>query len=130
MATILNKIPLLDTYDNYFKLQLTENIKEITFGQNEYIIREGDEATAFYIILEGSVEVLKSYEDDKKKGNLRVRDLKEYTHFGEVGILSHCKRTMSVRVTSHTCNLAKMTKEAFSRIVFSIESNLRKDYDK
>ena len=32
LASSLNNIPILDIYDNFFKLQLTENIKEITFG--------------------------------------------------------------------------------------------------
>lgn len=57
-----------------------------------------------------------------------MRDIKERDHFGELGILSHRCRSMSVRVTTHTCTVAQFNKEAFQKIVFSIESKLNKDY--
>lgn len=68
LAKKLNKIPMLNIYDNYFKLWLTENIKEITYKHKDFIVREGDDAESFYIILDGEVECLKHYEDDEKKG--------------------------------------------------------------
>lgn len=57
-----------------------------------------------------------------------MRDLYQRDHFGELGILTHRKRSMSVRVTSPTCTLAKLNKEGFQRIIFSIESKLNKDF--
>lgn len=108
---------------------MTENLKEVVYGQNEFIIEEGEESKSFYIILDGTCECLKYYEDDQKKGYLRVRELKTRDHFGEVGILNHQPRSMSIRVTSHKCKLVKMSKEIFSRLVFSIETKLNKEYN-
>lgn len=113
LAKKLNKIPMLNIYDNYFKLQLAENIKEVTYKHQDFIIHEGDESASFNIILDGEVECLKYYEDDEKKGYIWVRDIKETDHFGELGILSHKCRSMSVRVTTHTCTVAQLNKEAF-----------------
>lgn len=53
LAKKLNKIPFLKIYDNYFKLQLTQNIKEVTYKHNDFIINEGEDSNSFYIILEG-----------------------------------------------------------------------------
>ena len=108
--------------DDFFKLQLTDSIKVVNYGQNECIFREGDDPDAFYMILDGSVECLKFYEDDKKMGYIRVRDLRASDHFGEVGIMNHNLRSMTARVTSHSCTLAMMTKEIFKRKVFLIEN--------
>lgn len=130
LAAALNKIPLFDMYDNFFKLQLTENIKEVTYEQNEFIINEGEDSHAFYIILEGAVECLKYYEDEQKKGNIRVRDLRQHEHFGEVGVLENKKRSMSVRATTRQCTLVKFPKEILSRMIFSIEGKLKRDYSR
>lgn len=89
LAGSLNRVPIFDMYDDFFKLQLTDSIKIVNFTQNECIFREGDEADAFYIILDGSIECLKYYEDDRKMGYIRVRDLRTGDHFGEVGILTN-----------------------------------------
>ena len=63
MAKTLDTIPILCLYDMFFKLQLADHIKEVVLNRDDFVIREGDEAKSFYIILDGTVEVLKSYED-------------------------------------------------------------------
>ena len=40
----------------------------------------------------------------------RLRVLKENSHFGEVGLIYNCKRTMSVEIMKYSV-LAKLTKE-------------------
>lgn len=119
---------MLRNYDNYFKLQLAQDIREVTYKHDDFIFHEGEESSTFFIVLDGEVECLKHYEDDEKQGFIRVRDIKQSDHFGELGILSHRPRSMSIRVITKTCTVAQFSKEAFSRIVFQIEQNLNKDY--
>lgn len=76
LARKLNKIPMLNIYDAYFKLQLAESIKEVTYKYQDFIIHEGEDSASFFIILSGEVECLKYYEDDEKKGYIRVRNIR------------------------------------------------------
>lgn len=59
-----------------------------------------------------------------------MRSLKKGEHFGELALINNEKRSLSIRVNSPSCKLLKLDRETFSRILGSIEQNLRKDYDK
>jgi CRP-like cAMP-binding protein len=61
------------------------------------IIRQGDEADQFFIILEGLVEVYKTLPDGRKVHIARLRD---GNYFGEIGIMENRKRMASVRALS------------------------------
>jgi CRP-like cAMP-binding protein len=61
------------------------------------IIRQGDEANQFFIILEGLVEVYKTLPDGRKVHIARLRD---GNYFGEIGIMENRKRMASVRALS------------------------------
>lgn len=65
----------------------------LTFQPGEVIIKQGDPPNRFYILVQGSVEIL--HED--LQGNTRtvdVRDAGEY--FGEIGLLHNSPRTATV----------------------------------
>lgn len=129
LANSLNRVTILNMYDDFFKIQLADSLKVETYGQNQCLFREGDQPDAYYMILEGSIECLKYYEDDKKSGYIRVRDLRTGDHFGEVALMTKSLRSMTTRVTSATCTVAVMTKEVFFKKIFLIEGQLKKDYN-
>ncbi len=58
------------------------------------IVREGDSADAFYVLLSGRVEVTAKGEDQRPH-RLRVMDAESY--FGEIGLIERMPRTATVR---------------------------------
>ena len=88
------------------------------------IITEGEEGDYFYIIEEGTVDCLKQQGEHFQF----VRTLESGCHFGELALIRDTKRTLSVRVTSNSCKVLALNREAFTRILGSIEKYLKKDY--
>jgi cAMP-dependent protein kinase regulator len=74
------------------------------------IIRQGDEADQFFIILEGLVEVYKTLPDGRKVHIARLRD---GNYFGEIGIMENRKRMASVRALSDV-RVVVFDRETFS----------------
>jgi CRP-like cAMP-binding protein len=68
------------------------------FGSGEYIIRQGESATALYILLRGRVLV-----ERERDGTVEVlRELGPYAFFGEVALLEDSERTASVKALDET----------------------------
>eukprot|EP00924_Labyrinthula_sp_SR-Ha-C_P006231 maker-scaffold_31-snap-gene-0.46-mRNA-1 protein AED:0.36 eAED:0.36 QI:0/0/0/1/0/0/4/0/770 len=80
------------------------------FRAGEYIIRQGEEATKFYVLREGEVEVLKAMTIQQIK-TLKVGDF-----FGEMGLLSNCRRVANIRCLVD-CECFVLTKEDFNALV-------------
>ena len=116
-----------ETLDRFQKLKLVDGLKEIEVEPGDVIIREGDQGEEFYIIEEGEVECLKLHEVSGKLGFMKVRTLESGSHFGELALINNEKRSLSVRAKSK-CKLLRLDREAFTRILGSIEKNLAKDY--
>ena len=58
---------------------------------------EGDEGEEFYIIESGSCDCLKLHENKGRKGFVVVRTLKAGDHFGEIALIRHEPRSLTVR---------------------------------
>jgi CRP-like cAMP-binding protein len=61
-----------------------------------------------------------------------IRVLTEFLEpkiFGELALINNEPRSLSIRVKSDTCKLLKLDRDAFTRILGSIEQHLKKDYD-
>lgn len=60
-----------------------------------------------------------------------MRSLKTGDHFGELALINNQKRSLSIQTSSENgCKLMTLDREAFERILGSIEMHLKKDYDK
>ena len=57
--TFLGKVKLLQTMDSYERSKLSDAFKEENFKEGEYIIKEGEEGTKFYMIEEGEAKATK-----------------------------------------------------------------------
>ena len=106
-----------------------DGLQTITLLKNDFVIKEGDDGDDFYIIESGQVDCLKLYSIRNKSGLVRVRTLGQSEHFGELALLNNMKRSLSIRVRSDKCVLLRLDRDTFTRILGSIEKNLKKDYD-
>lgn len=129
----MEKDILLLQETDLFKNLTSEQIKtllsicrKVKFRENEIIMREGDMGDSLYVILEGTVEVIKSLvisdvneEDDREAVKNKVFtkiDEKSHAVFGEIALLEECRRTATIRANTD-CILYEIRKNDFLQLV-------------
>lgn len=84
-----------------FDTSLLENVATqptvLTYAAGETIVRQGDRANKFYVILEGNIEILSEAPHQQPK---LLRQMSRGEYFGEIGLLQGGKRTATVRVAA------------------------------
>ena len=94
--------------------------RTITFSEDEIIMNEGETGDRMYIILEGTVEVIKKLVMDGVEDEGTVERNKIFTRldagqhavFGEIALLEELSRTATVRAVTH-CTLYEIRKADF-----------------
>jgi len=56
---VLSKVEILQSMDTYEKTQICDGLKEQHFPAGEFIIKEGDEGSRFYIVFKGALVAYK-----------------------------------------------------------------------
>ncbi len=108
----LHSVPLFSSLKPEVLYELSQETKKVTFQDGSPIIRQGDDGDAFYIITEGSAEVI----IDKHGTHSSLAHLKEGDYIGEVSIVSHTKRTATVTAMGDVQTL-RLSAEAFERML-------------
>lgn len=121
---VIKALPLFKGLDsstiNLFASRMTKE----TFKKGEDIIKQGDEGDKFYIILEGSVNVHVT-RDDNKDHNVAVLGHGEY--FGEIALFKNIPRTASVTADTEKVLVISLQKKDFIKAIDSqsaLETNL------
>lgn len=57
-----------------------------------------------------------------------VRVLKREDHFGELALINDAPRSLGIRVHSETCQLLKLDRQTFTRLLGDIKKHLKLDY--
>ena len=87
----------------------------LTFPPGTTIIRQGDQADAFYLVTEGMVEVLRQQADGSP---VRLATLAPGDYFGEIGLLTNSPRNATVRVVpERAATVLALSADAFRRVV-------------
>jgi len=95
--------------------QIVSAVKPVTYAAGALIIREGDTAEEFFVVLEGQVEVVKELHAPDEK-QIVLSQLGPGAYFGEIGLLRGIKRTASVRAATDVTVLV-LNRETFITIV-------------
>ena len=77
------------------------------------MIQQGDPGDKFYILVRGTVEVLKAGPDGTEQ---RIRVLEDGDFFGEIALLKDTPRTASVRTLSQ-CVFLTLQREQFTSLL-------------
>lgn len=84
----LEEIPLFKSLSPRERRELAQRIDEIDLGEGESLVRQGEFAYEFFVLLEGRAEVVRDGE--------RVAGLGPGDFLGEMGIVGHTVRNASV----------------------------------
>lgn len=91
-----------------------DGFQKLTFKAGEYIVREGEEGDAFYLLRRGEVEVIKD-----SLGGKVVNRLTKGQFFGELALLTGEPRAASVRASSEV-DAYRLSKEDFDKIITGV----------
>ena len=86
---------------------------QVIFSENEIIMKEGNSGDAMYIILDGSVEVVKSLVIFT-----RLDGKHNHAVFGEIALLEELKRTATIKAITN-CVLYEIKKDDFLKLAES-----------
>ncbi|GAQ84595.1 hypothetical protein KFL_001960120 [Klebsormidium nitens] len=91
-GAFLASVPLLKDMEPYDRLKLCDALKEQQFQDNELIIQEGEDGARMYIVTEGEVVIVKSFDS---KQPVQVAVIKPGGFFGERSIVKSERRAAS-----------------------------------
>ncbi len=93
----LPEIPLFSELDRDVFIEVMDKMKLKRYKPGALLIREGDDAHAFYIVADGNVRVKKELVDGKE---IQLAILGKGDFFGEMAIIGNAKRTASVEAVT------------------------------
>lgn len=121
-ADILQQIELFKNLKPEKICKILNIAHKVSFSADDIIMKEGDTGDTMYIILDGTVEVVKSLvigdmdEDDEAKNKVFTRlDGNHHAVFGEIALLEELKRTATIRAITD-CVLYEIKKNDFIRL--------------
>ena len=114
-AEILRQVALFQglSDDDMTALAVTVRLLEVAGGKD--VFQEDDPADAFFVILEGELEVIKRRAKPSGRADTIGR-LGPGDAFGEIALLDGTTRTATVR-TTRPCQLLRLMKDDFDRLV-------------
>jgi CRP-like cAMP-binding protein len=98
----LERVALFAALDRASFLELAQAVNLRTLGDRQYAFHEGEEATSFFLVAEGALELVRH---DRKGKELALRHIHEGEAFGLFGLFAGKKRAASVRSIGHSAVL-------------------------
>lgn len=107
------------------KKELAKAMMEMTFTKDETIFEQGEVGTQFFLLVEGSVTVIK---DGKEVASLTAT-AERAPYFGEKALENKEPRTATVKVTSASAKTLFVDKESFEVVLGSLTELVKRGKD-
>ncbi|EOD40173.1 hypothetical protein EMIHUDRAFT_69788, partial [Emiliania huxleyi CCMP1516] len=114
----LGKVQFLEPLTREQRSRMVDVLEEVEYAPRQPIIREGEEGTHFYILLEGEVSITKSGQDSE----LARRGVGDY--FGELSLKTGAPTIATVSAADARCKLVRMDRGCFLRLLGPLDSLL------
>jgi len=121
----LDKVPILRPLLKYERLTVADALEPANYGSNEVVVRQGEPGDVFYIIVEGTAQVLQT---DSMGIEKEVAKLGPSDYFGEIALLTDRPRAATVIAVS-PLKCVKMDRERFNRVLGPCEDILRRNME-
>jgi hypothetical protein len=112
----------LPSYETVFVIltSASADLHPQRYAAGQVIVRQGDEADAFYIVTDGQLDVLLDQPDNPP---LAVNRLRRGEYFGEIALLRGGRRTATVRVsTDAPAEALALDRATFDRLLAESET--------
>jgi ABC-type lipoprotein export system ATPase subunit/CRP-like cAMP-binding protein len=98
---------------------ILKETKPVLYEAGRDIIKQGDVGSSFYLLLDGSVDIL--VKDEHREERL-VNQLSSGSYFGEMALMGDKRRTATVRVSpGHSAKVLELSAQEFERLTDSSE---------
>jgi CRP-like cAMP-binding protein len=114
-AGILRQIPLFQSSAPEVLQEIAAAMEETVASPGGYVFREDDPGDAFYLVLEGELDIHKRLTPESRR-SLVIGRLGPGDGFGEIALMDGAPRTASIRART-ACRLARLSRENFERLV-------------
>ncbi|MCS7213055.1 MAG: cyclic nucleotide-binding domain-containing protein [Candidatus Calescibacterium sp.] len=108
---ILRSIPSFSIFSDQELKIISEQAETRDFASGEFVLREGQSNERMYVIMHGTVEIHKKY-DDK---DFVVAELSVGNFIGEVSILGFDEKPMASVIAKTNTSLLEISKEVVAR---------------
>ena len=109
-SEFLGSVPLLANLDKYEQLKIADSLSTEVFADGDTIIKEGDDANKFYLILEGQVRITKNGKETHNS------PLEQWQFFGELALLEAGKRHATCTAIGQV-KVASMDRLSFTELL-------------
>jgi small-conductance mechanosensitive channel/CRP-like cAMP-binding protein len=109
---LLSHIELFRGMDDGDLRELASSLVALDFTPSEVLVRQGEEGSDMFVIIEGAVEVLA----DADGREVRVATMQAGDYFGEMSLLTGDPRTATVRATTKG-RLWRIPREGMARVL-------------
>ncbi len=113
VSEILERVPILRMAPQELRRLLFDSFVPVSASFGTEIVREGDDADAFYVLASGRARVLKRGAADQE---VPLNVLRRGDSFGEIGLLRHAKRSATVRASTDV-ELLKLDGSVFQSLL-------------
>ncbi|EDV25345.1 cAMP-dependent protein kinase type II regulatory subunit [Trichoplax sp. H2] len=109
---LIGSVEMLSELEAYERTNLADALESKKFKDNDVIIKQGDDADAFYFVEKGQCRVIIQKGSEEKE----VARLGKGDYFGELALVTHSKRAASVYAVGDT-SIAALEVGAFERLL-------------
>eukprot|EP00928_Gymnodinium_smaydae_P012361 TRINITY_DN14487_c0_g5_i1.p1 TRINITY_DN14487_c0_g5~~TRINITY_DN14487_c0_g5_i1.p1 ORF type:complete len:766 (+),score=162.42 TRINITY_DN14487_c0_g5_i1:38-2335(+) len=109
----LDKVEILSPLKEAEKLELAKALQESNFSKGEEVFAQGEKGDRFYILIEGSVAVIK---DSQEVAKLTATSSSAQV-FGELALMDSAPRNATIKVTSDVVKALWLDKQSFDMLL-------------
>ena len=114
---MLSDLPILRYLPPDARDQVLESFDQETYTFGTPIVREGEDANALYVLVSGRARVVKNASrDGTTNGEISLGLLKPGETFGEIGLLTDAKRSVTVRASGDVV-VERLDREVFDSLL-------------
>ena len=118
-ARLIDALPLFEDVPEEVLNDLAGRVELHSYPAGQSVVRQGDRATAFYVVRRGRVRVVERNEETGAERTLRVLGPGE--SFGELALIQGAKRSATVRAIEET-EVFEVGKGTFDRLLADMAS--------
>jgi cGMP-dependent protein kinase len=122
----LRKVPILSKLSPDEARALSDELTDVSFRENETIVRQGDKGDAMFILESGEVEVVDEKTLDAEGAPKLLCKLGPSSYFGELGLLNSETRAATVRVP-HRATVLIITRRTFEQHLGNLKDILKRN---